>query len=322
MFNAASAIQYNLACQYPANIIAIIQKAVMTGVTWTWDEKTVTAVAAWQKGAKLDPDGMVGPKSLAKMIEELKQCGKSGDADALKAYWDKVKSEAATTKNASELVSEFVRVTTHPFKFEKFKDRHPATQQMVDFWTARGTFEVRLKLKKSLSRVERLKYEYRQYIAGDAWVEPGSWNAAKSIWTSSGPRKSINQTFEIPRDATNATVGLTRTFKEDGLDRPISGRAFRFGYRGDFEYDEPRFKNKWTPDEDGHDFVLRDSPGYGEPFDGSAPKIHMEFRFRGDLVEVDRFELPDGTSGSRVKRVISSLSWDYRFEDTLRWWRL
>lgn len=97
--------------------------------------------------------------------------------------------------------------------------------------------------------------------------------------------------------------------------------VFRFGRR-DVKYDTDRFKSKWWPGQDGANYVLRDTPGYGEPYTpGVAPKPHMRFTFRGVVVEVELVESDAGNS-TKVVRELESKTWTYTFDETLKPWNL
>jgi hypothetical protein len=328
--NVQSAIAYNVACNYPSKLIQVILTGVRAPGAWMatgWNEAGVTAVAEWQKFNNLTSDGMVGPNSLDRLIYEHQHCGKTAEADVLRDFLAKAKAaqkaaQAAKKKEIGKIVSSFTRVTTHPFRFEKEQALDPKTGRRVPAWAARGTFEVAVKLNPALSKQERLRYEYRQYIKGSGWVQDGQWNAQRTHWAPIGNPINISSRFEVPPDPPrDPNNGLTQAWKEDGKFPEVPGGApFRFGYRDGAVKNGTRFRSKWSPHNvSGPNYTLRDSPGYSEIYDGSAPRVRMDFTFRGVVVEVEEVEAEAGDY-TKVVREIEEQTWTYHFDQALKWW--
>lgn len=319
MVNVSNAISFNNACNYNAEQIKIILRAVGAAPDTQWTAAGVTAVANWQRAAKLDVDGMVGLASLKKIIEWLTKFGNHADANTLNSYLAAAKaSQAAKKAEIGKVVQTFTQQKVVPFRFEKEHMTDPQSGVKKPSWAARCTFEVVVKLNPALSKAERTRYEYRQYIKGSASVEDGHFN--NGVWSSAGPVVSIASRFEVPGDPKRGMqVGLTPAWKEDGKEAELGGAAFRFGHRDGAMIDKPRFKNKWWPDRDtGPNLLLQDSPGYSEIYRQNAPRVRIDVQFCGQVVEVTEVELADGYE-TQVLAIVESKYWSCQFDQTLRW---
>jgi len=325
-FNAQSAITYNNACGYDGNLIKIILLAVRAPFGWEWNVAGVTAISNWQRMNKLDDDGMVGLKSLNRMIYELEMCGKQADAESLKMFIVKAKAnqaaQAAKNKTPSEIVSKFsAPKMIFPFRFEKEYAFDKKKGQKVLSWAARGTFEVKIKLNSALSMAERMRYEYRQYIKGEVLVQDGALDAS-GRWQPTGDIINVGKEFAIPPDPDVPGEGLTKYFKEDGKTAEDAGNLpFRFGYR-DQEFKTNRFQNLWSPHaSSGHELTVRDTPGFGASYkQGVVPKIYMSFTFRGKVVQVETAENANGDEVTKIARVLDDRTWQFpSFYQILDW---
>lgn len=324
-FNAQSAIAYNNACNYPSSTIKIILDAVRAPFGYSWSVPGVTAVMQYQQNNGLDADGMVGLKSLNKMISDLNACGKLAEVSSLKQFIAEAKAkQAAKNKAAGDIVSHFSQPTIiYPFRFEKEKVTDPVTKQSIDYWAARGTFQVSVKLNPNLSEDERMRFEYRQFIKGSAMIQDGSRDA-QGRWNMTQPVRvvDVGNKFAVPLDKKSPGIGLTRHYKEDGkIAEDVGSQSFRFGYRDGVEIKGNRFRNIWSPHPvSGSHLVLRDTPGYGERYNPAlAPKIQMNFTFRGVVVEVEEGTDAQGNFVINVVREITDRTWSFSFQGALDW---
>lgn len=325
-FNAQSAMTYNNACNYPGGTIKIILEGVRAPVAWQWSVEGVTAVMKYQQSKGLDADGMVGLKTLNKIIADLENCGKVDDAALIKQFIAQVQAnQAAKQQETAKIISSFSPgKIIYPFRFEKEISPHPTTNQMVPTWAARGTFEVLVKFNPALSADERMRYEYRQYIKGTAGVQEGSWDSNYSRWTAASPPQitNIGERFAVPSDPNVPGKGLTPHYKEDGKEAEGMGNTgFRFGYRNGDVINGKRFKNVWSPHSiSGSQLIVRDTPGYSSPYVvGSDPKVIMNFTFRGVVVEIEETQNSNGDYVTKIVREIQEKTWSFSFFEVLRW---
>lgn len=324
-FNAQAAITYNEASKYPGNAIKVILDAVRAPFGFSWSVPGVTAVMQYQQKNGLDADGMVGLKSLDKIVSDLTTCGKFSDVSVIKTFIaEALANRAAKKRTVGEIVSSFQPNTTiYPFRFEKHTAPHPTTNQIVPSWMVSSTFQVSVKFNPNLSETDRSRYEYRQYIRGSATVQDGSRNA-NGIWMPTLPVRitNVGKTFAVPFDPNSPGIGLTTHYKEDGKTATDAGsKCFRFGYRGGAEINGNRFRNVWSPDpETGTELTLRDTPGYGEPYiAGLAPKVKLNFTFRGVVVEVEQSYDAEGVVFTKVIKEITDRTWNLSYTGELDW---
>lgn len=324
MLNVKKAIDYNKDRGYPQKAIGVMQLVVNARTSGEWDEQSVRAVYNWQvsKNGQIDCDGMVGPQTIGYFIGELREVYRDAEAEVLK------QCEYATTSGGGSPgplnpVAEFTQFTIRNVAFRRLRIEDSKTNKPDDCWGFDGTFGVTVKLNPKLTDAQREKYEYRQYIRGDAWIQPGDWNATRTVWT---PRSSqtipINTAFAIPGSGKETRDGLWPTEKEDACRRP--GKALiRIGRRNDGPQLETFMASAWTPDANGPVFTLKDTFGYYEKFDGTpkfvgtAFKVFIEVWFRGTVVEV---EWDDNASDTKEVKVVQTKTWHYRFTDTNKPW--
>lgn len=300
--NTASAINYNNERGYDQDAIKIIQWFVDATETGLWDNQSVKAVYDWQKAriSASAADGKVGPGTLGALIADMESVALLNGSEILRQYPYKMASGSGAP-GGIDPVADFSQWRSRPFEFRKFK------KGGKDYWEASGAFKVQLKLKSSLSLEERVKYEYRQEIWGKAWM----------THPTSGTRIDLASKFRIPLNESGSLVGLPANgYVEDGIVNKAGGAPERYGYRNGIPVKQPGCKDLWLPNGTGAKYVLEDTPGYAEEYNGVAWKVHMEFHFRGKVVELlyeGDDEDPSGINEIQMK------SWDYTFDRQLDW---
>lgn len=308
-FSASAAIIYNNEWGFPSDIIKVMVGFVGGQISYTWTPAAVQAVSTWQKANQLDDDGMVGPATLEKLIQKMEDLSKYGDSRKVRACWDE--KRIAAHGIGGPITPQIIK----PFGFSKYQARHPKTGLMCDWWTMMMTFQVNVALNPNLHLYESI--EYRQYIKGEAWIYPGELDA-KGAWNPLRPRESIGKYFAIPGDRkTGQPKGLLKAYKEDGKSPEfLDSVNFRFGRRGN-DMQSPEFATVWSPNEEGPDYMLRDSPGYGQPYDSNhGDKVEINVTFKGQIVQVKL--LSNGLT-EKVK-VYAEKEWTYNSGQMLLRW--
>jgi hypothetical protein len=310
MLHISTAISYNNERKYNQQAIGVIQLTVGASTTGHWDSQSVTAVCNWQKSknGRIVVDGMVGPETLGYLIGELELSGRTPDASILRQFPHKLISLGGQS-GALNPVVEFMQWTSLSPQFFWFKNFG------TDWWRVEGSFKVSIKLNPLLSEAERVKYEYRQYIRGNAWLLPGQWaDATKSSWTcTSITPVSINSKIAIPPSGTSP-AGLTSQFKEDGMMPLVGTMPIRFGYRDTEQVLQEKFRSAWLPNGNGGTFTLQDTIGYAEEYTVD-PKVHIEMYFRGVVWET---KFDEDTDEVVLVREVAAKMWSIHFEQILR----
>ncbi|WP_029247428.1 hypothetical protein [Schlesneria paludicola] len=316
MLNVVSAIAYNKSHKYNQQAIGVIQLTVGASLTGNWDSQAVQAVYNWQKSknGKIAKDGMVGPETLGYMIGDLEFAGRPQDASVLRQFPHKLISLGGGDAQVNPVV-QFTQFTSPAFKIIKYKNLGQ------DWWRLEGGLKVTIRLNPLLSEGERVKFEYRQYIRGQAWLQNGEWDPQTNRWTATSQNQIlISQKFAIPPSATHPK-GLTTDFKEDGMIPDVGSTPIRFGYRDTEQIVQDKFKSAWIPDGNGDTFILHDTIGYAEqqftdPNTGRKidPKIHLELFFRGAIWETMR----DSNDEVVLVREVQAKTWHYLIDDNVK----
>lgn len=316
MLNTSSAITYNKARKYSQQAIAVIQLTVGAHLTGNWDSQAVQAAYNWQrsKNGKIAKDGMVGPETLGYMIGDLEFAGRPQDASILRQFPHKLISLGGGDAQVNPVV-QFTQFTSPPFQIIKFKNFGK------DWWRLEGGLKVTIRLNPLLSEDERIKYEYRQYIRGHAWLQDGEWDGTTHRWTATSQKQiPISHKFAIPASVA-LPQGLTTDFKEDGMIPEAGTMPIRFGYRDTEQIIQDKFKSAWIPDGNGDTFILHDTIGYAEECQTDAntgrkidPKIHVELFFRGVIWETMR----DSNEEVVLVREVQAKNWHYLIDDNVK----
>ena len=316
MLNVSAAIAYNKAHKYNQQAIGVIQIAVGAMTTGNWDPQAVQAVYGWQKSknGKIAKDGMVGPETLGYLIGDLEFAGRSQDASVLRQFPHKLISLGGGDAKVNPVV-QFTQFTMPPFQIIKYQNYGR------DWWRLEGALKVTVRLNPLLSEDERLKYEYRQYIRGSAWLQDGEWNPQTQTWSATSQKQiPISDKFAIPPSG-GLPKGLTHSEKEDGMLPEVGTLPIKFGYRDTDQIVQDGFVSAWIPDGNGGTFMLKDTIGYTEEHRTDPQtkkkvdsKIHLEMYFRGVIVETIRNEKEEVVP----VREVQSKSWHYLIEEHVK----
>jgi len=280
----ASAHAYNLARGYDARCGRIIQREIGSGVSGSLDRDDARAIYEWQRSHAplLVADGKLGPNSLGVMIEELRARGATGEAAALSAYSHNLPGAS------SDPVAHFRAIAVEKCAIHK----------VGSGFRAGGQFRVRIRFKPG---VDCERYEYRQYIKGQAFAQQGSFSGTPSFasWTSTGTKDNQASSFAIPG-------GLKTTFHEDG--HVSGGKTERFGYRRSPPVRRTGIEDRYLPSQRaGGEYRLLDT--YGLRKTSGRPRglrIWLKLTYQGRIIDV-----------KDKNRTIRTLHWGFQLDDII-----
>ena len=297
--NKSSAISYNKGRGYSQQAITIIQFFANAKTTGQFDNQTVEAVYKVQKSPlypfKLVADGKVGPNTLGLIIMELEHAGRMSEAAILRSYPYTIQGVAGDINP----IESFSQWTSEPLILRTDK---------VTWYSMQGVFSVKLKLSSSLP--DPTRYEYRQKIKGEAHSRLGEWK--DKVWTPKplpeGRWVNESDGFKVPADDLLGAGLYKNQWKEDGeiLD---GGKIERFGYRDKPPKISQGLLDFYSPTQDGHEYVLKDTFGIKpkSPYvSGAQIAVHLDYM--GYVIYKEK----PGT-----EKVVFSKQWSYNCEDIL-----
>jgi hypothetical protein len=204
-------------------------------------------------------------------------------------------------------------IPVRDFRFERFYSSTTGKKM----WQASCQFDVSVEIDSSVSDLDRLKIEYRQYIRGGIWVRRGN-----EAWTADNdpngnkflpipPYTGLAGVTGIPAGGVSGT-GLSLSWKEDG--QVETGGTERYGYRADANVNKPNEIDLWSNPTQltGRIYKLRDTPSIaGEWGSGDSVEVWIELWFKGFVVEV----VQPPTGPTKPISVLKQKEWSYFWPD-------